>query len=524
MARAFLLVLFLLASFFASSSASAQNASAVVVAACGTPPVAYTANRPFPLTIDTAGKLCTSGLAASSITVGSSPIVGGTTTRLLYDNAGVIGEKNLTVLNEWYVSKSGADTNPCTYDAMCLTIGHAIGLASAGSDIEIFKGNYAENLTLVAGVSLTCEESRGVFITGNTVAAYSGTTYLHSCDLQASSGSVLTISGANAVNLQIDDVHLDGLSGSSHTISYTNSNAASRFIADNGAATQAVSTSATVLNVATGSAGSIQFEDVAVTIIDNPDHVAIAVGGAVSMTHNMDQVQGQVTVADTAVYNGVNLKMITATVPSLVTNSTNPTTPSSLTQVLHYTSAHPLVTGAGLFAQGLNVFAGTGYDFATTLSGGAGALPLPGSPFTIHAATLAPAAGLAAGYYDGTIEHDASHLYADLVTIRYQLDQQLLAGAAPTAAGSGGTCATGAIAGNKQTGTITLTGACVATNTITLTFTGAAPVGFACQFTDRNTPASLVNQTSVTSTTVSVATVSGTTTATDVIQYQCSPY
>lgn len=457
--------------------------------------------------------------------VTAAPAPAGTNGQLQYNNLGTMGGKNLVIAHEWYVATNGSDTNPCTYDAPCATISYANSIALPGDDITVFRGSYTDNVTLKASVSITCAEARQVFINGTLIASYSGTTYIHHCDLQTTTGNVLIVTGTNATNISLHDVHFDGQSGAATTISYSNTNAASKLTIVDGAVTSAVTSgSIAALATAGAAAGSIQAYNTTFSALDDPTHIAINLGGSVSMVHVGDVVRGQINVADTAVYSGTSMRIDTGTVASLVTNSAS-ATPSSLTNVIHTTSAHPLVTGAGAFAQGLNVFAGTGYDFAATLSGGLGAFPVPAAPIQFHAGTLLPAGGLASGLLDGTLEHDASHLYVDLVTARYQLDQQLVAGSAPTAAGGGGTCATGAIAGNKQSGTITLTGACNTTNTITLTFTGAATTGFNCFMTNRDTPANVFRQTSVTSTTVSVFTATGSASgATDVLQYMCLPY
>jgi hypothetical protein len=98
------------------------------------------------------------------------------------------------------------------------------------------------------------------------------------------------------------------------------------------------------------------------------------------------------------------------------------------------------------------------------------------------------------------------------------------AGNRPTAAGAGGTCATGAIAGGANAGTVTLTGACAATNTVTLTFPTASATGWSCFASNRTVPATLLYETSTTTTTA-VLTASGTTSgATDVLQYACTAY
>lgn len=97
-------------------------------------------------------------------------------------------------------------------------------------------------------------------------------------------------------------------------------------------------------------------------------------------------------------------------------------------------------------------------------------------------------------------------------------------GSQPTAAGSGGACTTGAIAGGANAGTITLTAACAATNTITLTFKTASATGWACFANDRGSATTLLNETTTTTTTA-VLTVTGIASgATDVIQYACTGY
>ena len=127
-----------------------------------------------------------------------------------------------------WVSKNGVDTAICSQINPCLTIGHAISVATSGTTVIIAPGTYTENITLAASVSLQGQQARTAIISGNMTAAYAGTAYLHSIDLTAASGSVLTISGTSAVNLQLDDTHIDGLSGAAHTVSYTNTNAATR--------------------------------------------------------------------------------------------------------------------------------------------------------------------------------------------------------------------------------------------------------------------------------------------------------
>ena len=97
-------------------------------------------------------------------------------------------------------------------------------------------------------------------------------------------------------------------------------------------------------------------------------------------------------------------------------------------------------------------------------------------------------------------------------------------GSPPTAAGAGGTCATTTVVGGANAGTVVLSGVCAATNTVTLTFKTASATGWACFAANRNTPATLLIETSTTTTTA-VLTVSGTSSvAADVMQYACTAY
>jgi hypothetical protein len=96
-------------------------------------------------------------------------------------------------------------------------------------------------------------------------------------------------------------------------------------------------------------------------------------------------------------------------------------------------------------------------------------------------------------------------------------------GTKPTSAFAGGTCAGGTLVGGGTAGTATLTGACAATNTWTLSGMRVQSTGYTCEANDRTTPAAILQETS-TSTTSAVFTFSGTTGASDVIQYLCIGY
>lgn len=96
--------------------------------------------------------------------------------------------------------------------------------------------------------------------------------------------------------------------------------------------------------------------------------------------------------------------------------------------------------------------------------------------------------------------------------------------ALPTPSASGGSCAAaGAKTGNQVRGTVALSGSCVATNTVTLTFVIHAPVEWFCTLNDRTAPTILLPQTG-SSATSATFTSQGTTGATDVLGFECAPY
>lgn len=280
-----------------------------------------------------------------------------------------------------YVAKNGNNAATGSIGDPYLSVGAANTVAAPGTTIIIAPGTYTENLTLKAGVSLQGQQARTAIIVGNMTANYSGTTYLHSVDLQASSGAVLTISGANSTNLQTEDIHIDALNGSTGAVSYTNTNAASKFTVDNAAINVFNSTGgATVFTSPAGSAGTVIWEDVSARILDNLNNTSLSIGGAVAFTHTMDDVHGPIVVANTATYVGTLNTYQTTSVAVLSTTSSGV---SALGSSIIQTSASPTVTGVGGFAFGSLAYSSTGVGFAATLNGGAGAITFPVSPINV---------------------------------------------------------------------------------------------------------------------------------------------
>ena len=54
-----------------------------------------------------------------------------------------------------YVSHlHGSDANPCTYSEPCLTIGHAVSVATVGATIHVARGTYAEQVSITKRLTL----------------------------------------------------------------------------------------------------------------------------------------------------------------------------------------------------------------------------------------------------------------------------------------------------------------------------------------------------------------------------------
>ncbi len=66
-----------------------------------------------------------------------------------------------------YVSAAtGSDANPCTLAAPCLTIGHAVSVASAGDTIVVEPGTYTEMVTVTTSLTITGQPGAVVDATG----------------------------------------------------------------------------------------------------------------------------------------------------------------------------------------------------------------------------------------------------------------------------------------------------------------------------------------------------------------------
>jgi len=119
--------------------------------------------------------------------------------------------------------------SPTSSNGTHTTIQSAINSASSGDTIFVRDGTYTEDLTLKAGVLITCDRGSpanpNVTVIGNATFTGTGTATLANLRLQTNSGFLVTVSGANVSALRLLSCSLQC---TNHTgISYTNSNASS---------------------------------------------------------------------------------------------------------------------------------------------------------------------------------------------------------------------------------------------------------------------------------------------------------
>jgi hypothetical protein len=324
--------------------------------------------------------------------------------------------------NYIYVGKNGNDTTgDGSAGSPYLTISKAITVATSGTTIFIFPGTYAENITFKTGVNLTCGVQYGVYITGNHVASFTGTVICENIVFQnassSASGTTLAIGGTTALNLQLLNcfVNSQSTSGAGDAIVWTNTNASSKLqFVDGNSSVTASNATARCFYATTGAAGSVVANRVSFKL-DNPNNIALAIGGAITFTHTSDAVTGQVVVANTAVYVGSLIALTTTSVAAFTTTSSGV---SVLSSVPITTTASPAVAGTGGLAFVAIEYLSTGVGGASTLNGGLGASPLTMAPIRIRSSALLPSGAVAAGALSGTFEFDGTHLYFTIGTTR----------------------------------------------------------------------------------------------------------
>lgn len=201
--------------FASLGAASAQDA--LVVTTCGTMPLAYSAGATRQLTVDINGKLCANNLAAG-ITVGTSVITSGTDTRVLFDDAGVVGEsagltftKATGALRSTSLALGGATigTNSLAVTGTTLFSGAVTANASIATSVGIYPngvssasigsgtGNSATSLSLAS----TAAKTVNLTIVDNAIlqlgAANSATPTAQTFQVQSVLAGTAAASGAN---------------------------------------------------------------------------------------------------------------------------------------------------------------------------------------------------------------------------------------------------------------------------------------------------------------------------------------
>lgn len=277
--------------------------------------------------------------------------------------------------NSVYVSTNGNDSGNGTILNPFKTIQKAIDSSQVNGTVIIDSGAYTENLTIIDGINLIAVSKHTVTVIGkltinntttNNGNAFEGINFENSTDH--------TIDHLSTIfhNLSFYECNITqkGI-GAFNALNVTATNGDSQY--KNTQISCQISTGGSrAIYTAVGSNFGMTFFDCLVGVEDNQDAVAIDLNGSGGFIFVGKNISGQTTA------NGDNIVLLafggvsTNSVPVLVTNM--PTAPAIILNANIISSASPCVTGTGLFLFG-NVFFFNGVylDFATTLTGGAGA-------------------------------------------------------------------------------------------------------------------------------------------------------
>jgi len=428
-----------------------------------------------------------------------------------------------------YVGKNGNDTSGTgSANAPYLTVQKAITASSSGTTIFIWPGTYAENIAMKAGVNLTAPAQYSVYITGNHTSDFTGTVIINNIVLNSTTGVTLAISGTTAQNLQFTSSYIN--SGTGDAINIVNSHASTKLSITDGNVNVATSGgSARGIYTSTAWAGSIMLNRASVKL-NTPANVAVALNGSGAYTHTSDAIYGQSTVANSASATLANITLTSAGAAALTTNSSG--TSITLNTIIT-TDTTPAVAGAGIAYFSAIIYGSTGAGGAATLNGGLGALPLQMAPIRLRAGTLLPAGAVAAGYLDGTFEHDTTGVKFTNSTTRYSIlmsANTLLSVTAPTISSGFGTSPS--VVANNGVGAFTVNVGTGGTATSGVIGLPTATNGWSCSCNDVTTTSSSVFMCKQTATSATTATIgnfntSGAATAwtaSDVIQVKCMGY
>jgi hypothetical protein len=141
--------------------AHAQAVSAVVVSACGTPPITYTAGKPYPITQDTTGTQCGGN---SAVPVPDSPTSTGTiasnSDTVILTTSGGYSSFGVTVTGNGSGAMQVSGSRDCTNYSVTTALPLANGIASSAISAN---GSYQGNMA-----SLKCIKIAGLSIATGT--------------------------------------------------------------------------------------------------------------------------------------------------------------------------------------------------------------------------------------------------------------------------------------------------------------------------------------------------------------------
>ncbi len=224
------------------------------------------------------------------------------------------------------------------------TIASALTDATSGQTIFIRPGTYTENITLKAGVDIVSfngeADTPNVIISGTVGASYSGTATISNIRLQTNSANNVSMTGANATVLNLNNCYLNCTNNTG--ISSSGSNAASSLVLNN-CRGDLGTTGIALFSV---SNGVITFNNCSFT-----NSGASTTTSTISSTAVLFSIDTQftcpITSTNTAQISLSRSRVTTANVTGIVSNATGTTVTSLYHCILNTGSATPMTIGAG---------------------------------------------------------------------------------------------------------------------------------------------------------------------------------
>lgn len=188
--------------------------------------------KPHLGSITTNGQLIIGSTALNAggthLNIGNITSTGGTIS--VTNGAGTINLEGFGTANDLHVARWIVNATP-GQGGNQTSITAALASAISGQTIFIMPGTYTENITLKAGVNLTafnCDainrldsSSPNVIIKGTCTASFSGTCSISGICLQTNSAPCLTVSGANATNVNLSQCLINATNNNAILLSST---------------------------------------------------------------------------------------------------------------------------------------------------------------------------------------------------------------------------------------------------------------------------------------------------------------